>query len=230
MQTVKDTCSPVLTDKTQEQEKTYVAPASKPVYEVCKRIFDVVMSVFALIVLSPVFLIAAIAILIEDGGPVFFCQNRLTKGGREFKMYKFRSMVKDAEAKLESLMDQNEMKGPAFKITDDPRITKVGKILRKTSIDELPQLLNIIKGDMSIIGPRPPLPREVAQYTPYQMHRLDVITGLACYHECQGRSEAHNFDAWVESDLKYIRERSFLTDLKVIFMTIKVVITGKGAM
>lgn len=230
MQTVNENCSPVLTDKTQEQEKTYVAPAPKPAYEVCKRIFDVVMSLFALIVLSPVFLIAAIAILIEDGGPVFFCQTRLTKGGKEFKMYKFRSMVKDAEAKLASLMDKNEMKGPAFKITDDPRITKVGKILRKTSVDELPQLLNIIKGDMSIIGPRPPLPREVAQYTPYQMHRLDVITGLACYHECQGRSEAHNFDAWVESDLKYIRERSFLTDLKVIFMTIKVVITGKGAM
>lgn len=230
MQTVNENCSTVLTDKTQEQEKSYVAPAPKPVYEVCKRIFDVAMSLFALIVLSPVFLIASIAILIEDGGPVFFCQTRLTKGGKEFKMYKFRSMVKDAEAKLASLMDKNEMKGPAFKITDDPRITKVGKILRKTSIDELPQLLNIIKGDMSIIGPRPPLPREVVQYTPYQMHRLDVITGLACYHECQGRSEAHNFEAWVESDLKYIRERSFLTDLKVIFMTIKVVITGKGAM
>lgn len=230
MQTVNENCSTVLTDKTQEQEKSYVAPAHKPAYEVCKRIFDIVMSLFALIVLSPVFLIAAIAILIEDGGPVFFCQTRLTKGGKEFKMYKFRSMVKDAEARLASLMDKNEMKGPAFKITDDPRITKVGKILRKTSIDELPQLLNIIKGDMSIIGPRPPLPREVVQYTPYQMHRLDVITGLACYHECQGRSEAHNFDAWVESDLKYIRERSFLTDLKVIFMTIKVVITGKGAM
>ena len=230
MQTVDENRSPVLTDKNEQQEKTYTAPPPKPVYDVCKRIFDLVMSVFALIVLSPVFLIASIAILIEDGAPVFFCQTRLTKGGKEFKMYKFRSMVKDAEARLAALQDQNEMKGPAFKITNDPRITKVGRILRKTSIDELPQLLNILKGDMSIIGPRPPLPREVEQYTPYQMHRLDVITGLACYHECQGRSESKNFDAWVESDLKYIRERSMLTDLKVIFMTIKVVLTGQGAM
>lgn len=214
----------------QEQEKTYQAPAPKPAYDVCKRIFDIVMSVFALLVLSPVFLITAIAIKCEDGGKVFFGQTRLTKDGKEFKMFKFRSMCPDAESKLESLMDRNEMKGPAFKIEDDPRITKVGKFIRKTSIDELPQLLNIIKGDMTIIGPRPPLPREVAQYTPYQMHRLDVKTGLACYHECMGRSGDKDFDTWVESDLKYIRERSMWTDIKVIFMTIKVVLTGKGAM
>ena len=230
METAQENRSTILTDKDTQQEKTYTAPEPKPAYEVCKRIFDVVMSVFALIVLSPVFLIASLAILIEDGGPVFFCQTRLTKGGKEFKMFKFRSMVKDAEARLAALQAQNEMKGPAFKITDDPRITKVGKILRKTSIDELPQLLNIIMGDMSIIGPRPPLPREVVQYTPYQMHRLDVKTGLACYHECMGRSDSKDFDTWVESDLKYIRERSMLTDIKVIFMTIQVVLTGKGAM
>lgn len=213
-----------------EQEKTYQAPAPKPVYDVCKRVFDIVMSVFALIVLSPVFLITAIAIKCEDGGKVFFGQTRLTKDGKAFTMYKFRSMCHDAEAKLSSLMDRNEMKGPAFKIEDDPRITKVGRIIRKTSIDELPQLINIIKGDMAIIGPRPPLPREVEQYTPYQMHRLDVKTGLACYHECMGRSGDRDFDKWVESDLKYIRERSMWTDIKVIFMTIKVVLTGKGAM
>ena len=213
-----------------EQEKTFQTPAPKPVYDVCKRIFDIVMSVFALIVLSPVFLITAIAIKIEDGGDVFFRQIRLTKNGKEFKMYKFRSMCPDAEAKLEALMEKNEMKGPAFKIEDDPRITKVGKFIRKTSIDELPQLLNIIMGDMTIIGPRPPLPREVVQYTPYQMHRLDVKTGLACYHECMGRSDDKDFDKWVESDLKYIRERSMLTDIKVILLTIKVVLTGKGAM
>ena len=214
----------------QEQEKIYQTPAPKPAYDVCKRIFDVVMSVFALIVLSPVFLITAIAIKCEDGGQVFFKQIRLTKNGKEFKMYKFRSMCPDAEAKLAALMDKNEMKGPAFKIEDDPRITKVGKFIRKTSIDELPQLFNIIKGEMTIIGPRPPLPREVVQYTPYQMHRLDVKTGLACYHECMGRSDDKDFDKWVESDLKYIRERSFWTDIKVILLTIKVVLTGKGAM
>ena len=218
-------------EKTQEPaQQEYVAPKRKPVYDVCKRIFDLFMSVFALILLSPVFLGVAIAIKIEDGGKVFYSQTRLTKGCKEFKMFKFRSMCPDADKKLEELLKYNEMEGPAFKMENDPRITKVGKFIRKTSIDELPQLLNIIKGDMSIIGPRPPLPREVEQYTPYQLHRLDVITGLACYHECQGRSEDKDFDKWVESDLKYIRERSMLTDIKVILLTIKIVLTGEGAM
>lgn len=208
----------------------YQPPAPKPVYEFFKRIFDVVMCSFALIVLSPVFLIVAIAIKCQDGGKVFYSQTRLTKNGKQFEMYKFRSMCSDADKKLEELMDQNEMEGPAFKMKDDPRITKVGRFIRKTSIDELPQLVNVIKGDMSIVGPRPPLVREVEQYTPYQMHRLDVKTGLSCYRECYGRSNIHSFDEWVESDLKYIRERSFLTDIKVILLTIKVVLTGSGAM
>lgn len=211
-------------------ENNYTPPAPKPVYEACKRVFDIVMSLFALVVLSPVLLVVAILICCEDGGPAIYTSTRLTKGGKEFQMYKFRSMCINAEAQKKDLESQNEMNGPAFKIKDDPRITKIGKFIRKTSIDELPQLVNIIKGDMSIIGPRPPLPEEVAQYTPYQMHRLDVITGLACYHECQGRNDEKDFDKWVESDLKYIRERSFVTDLKVIFWTIKVVLTGKGAM
>ena len=211
-------------------QREYVAPKAKPVYDFFKRIFDIVLSLIALIVLSPVFLGVFIAVKIEDGGKVVFKQVRLTKGGKEFVMYKFRSMIPDAESKLESLMDQNEVDGPAFKIKDDPRITKVGKFIRKTSIDELPQLVNILKGDMSIIGPRPPLPREVAQYTPYQLHRLDVKTGLACYHEACGRSDNNNFDDWVEQDLRYIRERSLWTDVKIIFMILKVVFTGKGAM
>ena len=227
MQTVQERENAVLSDNTNEKE--YIAPPAKPAYEVCKRIFDLVMATFALIVLSPVFLGVAIAIKIEDGGKVFFTQERLTKGGRHFKMYKFRSMIPNAEQKLDSLMQYNEMSGPAFKMRNDPRITKVGNFIRKTSIDELPQLLNIIKGDMSIIGPRPPLPREVEQYTPYQMHRLDVITGLACYHECQGRSEDKDFDNWVEADLKYIRERSMLTDIKIIFKTVPAVLRGDGA-
>jgi lipopolysaccharide/colanic/teichoic acid biosynthesis glycosyltransferase len=138
-------------------------------------------------------------------------------------------MIPSADKKLDELMSQNEMKGPAFKMTDDPRITRIGKFIRKTSIDELPQLVNILKGEMSIIGPRPPLPREVAQYTPYQLHRLDVKTGLACYHEVEGRSKSSDFDEWVEKDLKYIRERSLLTDLKVIVKTALVVIRGDGA-
>ncbi len=223
-----------VTEKSQaipeNMENNYIPPVPKPVYEACKRIFDVVMSVLALVVLSPILLIVAILIMCEDGGPAIYTSTRLTKNGREFQMYKFRSMCVNAEAQKKDLQDQNEMVGPAFKMKDDPRVTKIGKFIRKTSIDELPQLVNIIKGDMSIIGPRPPLPEEVAQYTPYQMHRLDVITGLACYHECMGRSDDKDFDKWVESDLKYIRERSFLTDLNIIFWTIKVVLTGKGAM
>lgn len=226
MQTVKQR-SPIPNEI--DAEKTFTPPAPKPGYELAKRIFDLVMSALALILLSPIFLGVAVAIKLEDGGQVIFRQIRLTKGGREFKMYKFRSMCPDADAQLDSLMEKNEMNGPAFKIHDDPRVTKVGHFIRKTSIDELPQLFNIIKGEMSIIGPRPPLPREVTQYTPYQMHRLDVKTGLACYHECSGRSDSHDFDEWVESDLRYIQERSFLTDLKVIFWTIRVVFTGKGA-
>ena len=213
-----------------EKEKEYNSPAPRPGYEFCKRVFDVVMSIFALIVLSPVFLAVAVAIRLEDGGKAIYSSTRLTKDGRAFQMYKFRSMCLDAEKKLDELMAQNEMQGPAFKMKEDPRVTKVGRFIRRTSIDELPQLINIIKGDMSIIGPRPPLPREVEQYTPYQMHRLDVITGLACYHECMGRSDVHDFDEWVEQDLRYIRERSMLTDLKVIWWTIRVVLTGKGAM
>jgi len=211
-------------------EKVYAPPKPKPVYEFFKRFFDIVLSLFALIVLSPLFLVIAILIKCEDKGPVFFKQTRLTKGCREFKMYKFRSMCVDAEAKLASLMDRNEVNGPAFKIEDDPRITKIGRFIRKTSIDELPQLLNILKGEMTIIGPRPPLPREVAEYTEYQKHRLDVKTGLSCYHECSGRSKVTDFDQWVEQDLQYIRERSLWVDFKVILMTVKVVLTGDGAM
>ena len=212
------------------QEKVYTPPAKKPVYDVCKRIFDIVMSSLALLVLSPVFLIVAIAIKCEDGGKVFFKQDRMTKGAKVFGIYKFRSMCPDAEQKLKELMDQNEMEGPAFKMQNDPRITKVGRFIRKTSIDELPQLFNILKGDMSIIGPRPPLVSEVEQYTPYQMHRLDVKTGLSCYRECYGRSNIRDFDEWVESDLKYIRERSMWTDIRVILLTIKVVLKCEGAM
>ncbi len=212
------------------EQKGYIPPEPKPVYEVCKRIFDVVMCSLALIVLSPLFLVVAILIKCEDGGTVFFGQIRMTKGCKPFKMYKFRSMCPDAEQRLVELMDRNEMQGPAFKMESDPRITKIGRILRKTSIDELPQLINIIKGDMSIVGPRPPLEWEVEEYTEYQMHRLDVKTGLACYRECIGRSNCKDFDVWVESDLQYIRERSMLTDLKVILNTVKVVLTGEGAM
>lgn len=227
MQTVQKQSNTVVPDET--QKKVFETPKAKPVYDICKRVFDVVMASFALIVLSPVFLVTSIAICAEDKGPAIYSQTRMTKGGKTFRMYKFRSMCIDADKKLKDLMALNEMSGPAFKIADDPRVTKVGRFIRRTSIDELPQLVNIILGDMTIIGPRPPLPEEVAQYDAYQMHRLDVKTGLACYHECMGRSDAHSFDEWVEQDLRYIRERSMLTDIKIILMTARAVLTGKGA-
>lgn len=201
----------------------------KPVYDVLKRIFDIMLSLLALVMLSPVFLVTAIAIKLEDGGDVIFTQTRVTRHGKIFRMYKFRSMCVNAEQMLEALLPQNEMTGPVFKIKDDPRTTKVGRVIRRTSIDELPQLVNILKGEMTIIGPRPPLVREVEQYTEHQMHRLDVKTGLACYHECQGRSQIKDFNQWVEMDLQYIRERSLWTDFKVILKTLAVVLDRRGA-
>jgi lipopolysaccharide/colanic/teichoic acid biosynthesis glycosyltransferase len=191
---------------------------------------DIAGAIVGLFFTALITMIVGPIIYFTDPGPIFFAQVRIGMNGRKFKMYKFRSMYPDADKRLEELLQFNEMQGPAFKMENDPRITKVGHFIRKTSIDELPQLFNIIRGEMSIIGPRPPLPREVEQYTPYQLHRLDVKTGLACYHECQGRSDDKDFNNWVESDLKYIRERSMLTDIKVILWTIRVVLTGKGAM
>ena len=210
-----------------EKEKSCIE--AKPVYDFFKRCFDIVLSAVALVVLSPIFLLAAIAIKLEDGGDIIYTQKRLTCGGKQFTMYKFRSMCVNADEKQSALRRKNEMTGPVFKIKNDPRITKVGRILRRFSIDEFPQLVNVLRGDMSIIGPRPPLPQEVVQYTEYQWRRLQVKTGLACYHECRGRSKIKNFDQWVEMDLEYIRGRSLWTDLKIMAQTIVVVILGIGA-
>lgn len=194
-----------------------------------KRFQDIIFSLIAIIVLSPVMIITSIAIFIDDpkGIPVF-SQVRVGRDGKKFKMYKFRSMVVDAEDRLEELLKNNEMDGPAFKITDDPRITRVGKFIRKTSIDELPQLFNILKGDMSIVGPRPALPREVEQYTVYQTQRLFITPGLTCYWQIQPNRNDISFDEWVEMDLQYIRERSFLVDWKIIFKTVITVFTNQG--
>lgn len=198
-------------------------------YRWLKRFQDIIFSLIAIIVLSPVMIITSIAIFIDDpkGIPVF-SQVRVGRDGKKFKMYKFRSMVVDAEDRLEELLKNNEMDGPAFKITDDPRITRVGKFIRKTSIDELPQLFNILKGDMSIVGPRPALPREVRQYTVYQTQRLFITPGLTCYWQIQPNRNDISFDEWVEMDLQYIRERSFLVDWKIIFKTVITVFTTQG--
>lgn len=197
-------------------------------YEKIKRFFDICLSTAALVVLSPLLLVIAILIYLEDKGPVIYSQTRIGKDGRAFKLYKFRSMCVDADEKLKDLQELNERDGPVFKIRDDPRVTKVGKFIRKTCIDELPQLVNIIKGDMSIVGPRPPLPNEVEQYNSYQKQRLLVVPGLTCYWQIQ-KGEETTFDEWVELDLKYIKERSILLDFRLILLTFKVILSGKGA-
>ncbi len=201
----------------------------KPLYDFLKRVFDILCSGLALIVLSPVFLVIALWVR-SDGGPAFYSQVRVGKDGKLFRILKFRSMCVNADSPemLAKLAALNEMDGPAFKMKNDPRITKAGRFIRRTSIDELPQLINIFRGDMTIVGPRPPLEREVAQYTDYQRQRLLVKQGLTCYWQCSGRNNI-NFDEWVELDLKYIRERSLWTDMKIIFLTIPAVLSGDGA-
>lgn len=197
-------------------------------YECVKRVFDVVCSLVALGLTWWLMLIVALAIKIEDRGPALFSQIRVGKNGKFFKMYKFRSMCENAEKMKEDLLEQNESDGPAFKILNDPRITKVGAFIRKTSIDELPQLFNILKGEMSIVGPRPPLGYEVMQYDEFAMRRLRVKPGLTCYWQCSGRSNI-SFDEWMKLDNKYIDERSFLNDIKIILKTIPAVFKTDGA-
>ncbi len=186
-------------------------------------------SAVVLIVLSPLFLVVSIFIVLDDpkGSPIFV-QTRVGKDGKEFRFYKFRSMVVDAEAQLDELLAQNEMDGPVFKIKDDPRITRVGKFIRKTSIDEMPQLWNVLRGDMSIVGPRPPIPREVVQYSDYQRQRLSVTPGLTCYWQVRKDRNMCSFDEWVEMDLQYIQERSIGTDLKIILKTFGAVLGMNG--
>lgn len=198
-------------------------------YSVTKRLIDIVGSLCGIILLSPLFLIVAILIRLEDPkGKVFFAQERNGKYPKTFKMYKFRSMVHNAEDLLKDLMDRNEQTGPVFKINDDPRITKVGKFIRKTSIDELPQLFNVLKGDMSLVGPRPPIPHEVDQYNSYQMQRLAVKPGLTCIWQVSGRNNI-GFDEWVEMDIEYIKTRNLWLDIKLIFKTVGVLFGDDNA-
>ena len=198
------------------------------VYKFLKRFFDIVLSGIALLCLSPVFLVTAIAIKLEDGGPAFFTQPRAGKDMKPFKMYKFRSMYVNADEKLKELLKDNEQTGHAFKIKNDPRITKVGKFIRKTSIDELPQLINIIKGDMSIVGPRPILSFQMEECNDYEKQRLIVQPGLTCYWQIGGRTNI-KWDEWVELDLNYIEEMSLWTDLKMIVKTVPAVFDSEGA-
>lgn len=198
-------------------------------YWIVRRLQDILLSLMALLVLWPVLLIVSLIIVIDSpgAGPIF-SQTRVGRDGKEFTFYKFRSMCPNAEAKLEELLKYNEMDGPAFKIADDPRITRVGRFIRKTSIDELPQLWNILKGDMSIVGPRPALPREVVQYDDRARQRLIVQPGLTCYWQIQPYRNKLNFDEWVDLDVQYIKERSFRTDWKIIFKTFGAVLGMNG--
>ena len=207
---------------------TKVKPRGGKGFEFAKRAFDIVASAGALTVLALPIGVVALIIYLDDKGNPFFSQVRLTKDGKPFKMYKLRSMCMDAEARFAEVQKENQSDGLAFKSDDDPRVTRIGKFIRKTSIDELPQFFNVLRGDMSIIGPRPPLPREVVLYTPEQMDRLLVKGGLSCICQTEGRSDME-FDKWVEGDVRYIKTRSAGLDLKLMFKTAAAVILRKGA-
>lgn len=206
-----------------------VEPRRGIIYLFLKRTMDIIGSSIGLILSSPIFILVALAIKVEDhNGKIFFAQERCGKNNKLFKMYKFRSMVSNAEELLDKLMDENEMDGPVFKIKEDPRITKVGKFIRKTSIDELPQLYNILMGDMSIVGPRPAIPHEVAEYNDYQKQRLLVKPGLTCIWQVSGRNSI-GFDEWVDMDLEYIEKRNLWMDIKLIFKTVGVLLGDENA-
>ncbi|PGS45135.1 multidrug MFS transporter [Bacillus cereus] len=198
-------------------------------YLFMKRLMDILGALCGIILLSPVFVIVTILIKLEDPkGPVFFKQIRVGKDGKEFGMYKFRSMVMDAEEQLKDLLQHNEVSGAMFKMKEDPRVTKIGKFIRKTSIDELPQLLNVLRGEMSLVGPRPPLPREVKEYTAYDKQRLFVTPGCTGLWQVTERNSV-GFAEMVELDLEYIRNRNVFYDMKIIFKTIKVLLGSNNA-
>jgi exopolysaccharide biosynthesis polyprenyl glycosylphosphotransferase len=211
------------------QSSRKIEVESRSAYLLTKRLIDIIGSLAGILLLSFLFFLVAIIIKIEDPkGPVFFTQKRIGLNGKEFNMYKFRSMVSDAEEKLKELLKFNETSGAMFKMKDDPRVTKIGKLIRKTSIDELPQLFNVLKGDMSLVGPRPPLPREVAEYTEYDKQRLLVTPGCTGLWQVSGRSNI-GFNEMVELDLKYIRNRSLVMDIEIILRTFLVLFGTKDA-
>ena len=205
----------------------WTAPAH-PIQLAIKRAFDVVVSATALVVCAPLFVVIAVAVKLSSPGPVFFGQVRSGLNGRAFRLWKFRSMVVDAEERLDELRAKNEMGGPVFKLSDDPRVTRVGRFLRRTSLDELPQFWNVLLGDMSVVGPRPPLPDEVKQYARWQRRRLSVKPGITCIWQVSGRNEI-DFETWMKLDLDYIDRWSLWLDLKIFVKTIPAVLLGRGA-
>lgn len=229
MQQTKDYINYESVDEKTKASMDRLFKASKKSFWMKKRLFDIVVSLISLIILLPFFVIVSVLIFIDDphASPIF-CQKRIGRHGREFVMYKFRSMVANAEQMKEKLEKSNEMDGPVFKMKNDPRITRIGGFLRKTSIDELPQLINVLKGDMSFVGPRPPLPKEVEQYNDYQRLRLVVTPGLTCIWQTENDRNEIMFDEWVEMDIDYIEHRTMFKDIKLIVRTVLVMFTKEG--
>ncbi len=200
----------------------------RPVQRFLKRFMDIVLAGLALILLAPIAGMIILAIRLDGPGPIYFTQNRVGRGGRLFRLHKFRTMITNAEELKQSLMEKNELDGPVFKIKNDPRVTRVGQILRKTSLDELPQLWNVLIGDMSLVGPRPALPSEVLQWEKWQCRRLVVEQGCTCIWQVSGRNNL-TFKEWMRMDMQYVYNWSLWLDMKLILLTIWVMLTGKGA-
>ena len=207
-------------------ENNVALSEQKPFQWLLKRTIDITSSTLGLLALSPLLMLVALAIRLESAGPVFYKQQRVGLKGKLFKMYKFRSMHQNADALLEQLMDQNQTNKGMFKLFNDPRVTKVGRFIRKYSIDELPQLINVIKGDMSLVGPRPPIDRELKHYEHWHYLRFNTLPGLTGIWQVSGRSRIQEFDTVVHMDFRYIKEWNILLDLKLLFKTIPVVLGG----
>ena len=201
---------------------------NKYLYRFVKRLFDIFASLFGLILLVPTTIIIGLAIKIEDGGPIFFKQQRVTKNGKLFNLVKFRSMVVNAEQIRDTMDNENEMDGPVFKVKNDKRITKVGNITRKIGIDELPQFINVLLGDMSVVGPRPALPREVKEYTEEDKKRLEVKAGITCIWQVQPNRNSISFEKWMEMDSEYVDKCSVLLDISIMFKTIATIFRAEG--
>ena len=206
---------------------TFDSTPNDQFYLSLKRVLDLVGSGLGLIALSPLFLLIGLMIKMTSRGPVFFSQIRCGVNGRTFSILKFRTMIVNAEAKLKELQGMNEVGGPVFKIRNDPRVTAIGRILRKTSLDELPQLFNVLKGDMSLVGPRPPIPAEVEKYERWQRRRLSMRPGITCIHEVVARNDK-DFNNWMKLDLEYIDRWCFGLDLKILARTVLAVVRGTG--
>jgi len=198
------------------------------VYRYVKRYLDIALSCIMLLALSPLFIIIAFLVKITSQGPAFYAWNVIGRGGRPIRSYKFRTMVNHANTMKADLAQKNEMTGPVFKIKDDPRITRIGRILRKYSIDELPQLWSVLKGDMSLVGPRPAGPHEWEKYQPWQRRKLSVTPGMTCLWQVRGRNRISDFDEWVRLDLEYIDHWSLWLDFKILVLTVVAVVHGTG--